>query len=315
MTNNQLQSVEPKALDYVVSPVFKKELTAALPTGANVDRYARGVKTALLFNPDLQKCSTLSIIQAVLTCAQIGLEIDAKQHAYLIPYGGAVQVMPGYKGYLKKIQESAIVKMITSQVVYEGDKFEVFGGTEMRIDHRPNVEAHAQRVDENIIFIYSVIHFKNGALDFEVMSRSEIDKIKASAKTSNVWNKHYGEMGRKTVIRRFAKRLQLPETENILQVDDAHSQGFISNMDTNGELIKETGEGATVPNDPAKNTELMDSIRKHINSKRNKLDEEKFKLYVKGIFNINIADLDKLETDQYTRLLKAIKREYPNAKK
>ena len=314
--NNTLQTRENLPIvDQVISSAFKRELKAALPDGVNIQRYAQGVKTTLLMaNGAFDKCTPMSILKCVLTAAQLDLEVDAKGHAYLIPFGNTCQLIPGFKGYLKKIQENSIVGNIMTQVVYNGDKFEVKAGTSPEIIHNMNVEAHSTRSQDQIIFVYAVLNYKSGLKDFEVMSRSEIEEIRLTAKTQNIWSKYFGEMARKTVVRRFAKRLQLPNTSKILEVDDMHSQGFIANMTKDGDIVTEEKIQVTeiIKDDLDQNKKLDKIFKKYIEDKKHFLTMELFNKYIMGI--TGKEKLKDLNTEERTQVYQAIKKDEPSKK-
>lgn len=205
-----------------------------------IKRYATKVIYAILTDRTasmkLLQCSKESIARSVITSASLGLDIDAKEHAYLIPYWNdkkkifEAQFMPGYKGYIYKAKRSPEVKDIQCHIVYEGDKFIVSQGTDPRLEHVPDVLAPGYGDFEKMIAVYSVVFLRNGMTNFEIMTRDQCLKIrddleKKFGKESGIWRKNPGEMSRKTVTRRHAKRLQLEELQEIAAIDDAVSEG------------------------------------------------------------------------------------------
>ena len=102
----------------VNNQIFFQQLKTALGKGRDAEQYARGALTTIytapeelkekFFNSDLN-----SLCRAILTAAQIGLDIDFKGHAYLVPYWNKdikrfiIQLLPGYKGYIAKARESS----------------------------------------------------------------------------------------------------------------------------------------------------------------------------------------------------------------
>jgi recombination protein RecT len=295
---------------YVVSKQFKGELKKALPKGKNVEKFARGVRTAVLTDPTgkLLQCDPVSIVMAVLTSAQLDLEVDAKGHAYLIPYGSRCQLIPGYKGYLRKIQECGIVDTITTQIVYEGDEFQVEGGTNPGIKHIINTEDATGRDNGMLTYVYAIIRYKSGAVDFEVMSRGECEKIRDGLKfESNVWKNHFSEMARKTVVRRFVKRLQLPTVENILQIDDLHSQGMIANIDE-GQVVAVKNDEVKTPDNEDRNLEIEQILHAWVADKKNKLDNKMIQSYIDGLTGKqNYNDLTTAEAEE---VFAQIKKDY-----
>lgn len=57
-----------------------------------------------------------------------------------------------------------------------------------------------------VVGVYCIAKTASGDVLADVMSRAEIDKIKAAAKTQNVWNSWYEEMAKKAIIKRASKQ-------------------------------------------------------------------------------------------------------------
>lgn len=266
------EKASPSIMSMMDSPVFKKELSHVV---RDIDKYIVSARTyiSLAKNSDkIMECDPRSIARCIITAANFGLSLDGKGHAYLIPFKKTCQFMPGYKGYLYLIQRNGIVKNITTDVVYGDDIFKATRGTDPKIHHEICLDGN--RDDKSIKAVYSVLYYKSGAIDFEIMDRSQIDKIRdqvteKNGNESSIWKYHYGEMARKTVVRRFAKRLQLPEVSDLMELDDLYSQGNIVNIE-NGRISAE------------KNTELIESAKE--------VDEEKNQEMVAFLHEAIIAE-------------------------
>ena len=63
----------------------------------------------------------------------------------------------------------------------------------------------------NMYAVYCIIQFKDGTKKTEVMSKLEVDKIKARSRagSSGPWVSDYNEMAKKTVFKRCSKWVQL----------------------------------------------------------------------------------------------------------
>jgi recombination protein RecT len=121
--------------------------------------------------------------------------------------------MPMVNGILKKIRQSGEISSIRAHVVYEGDEFDFELGDDESIFHKPNLAEQGQP-----IAAYAIAKFKDGDIQREVMSFTEIEKIRAKATGIGkaCWASSWGEMAKKTVIRRLSKRLP---TSNDLGAD------------------------------------------------------------------------------------------------
>jgi hypothetical protein len=76
--------------------------------------------------------------------------------------------------------------------------------------------------DNNITDFWALYQLPDGRTEFEVMSRKAVERIRDKAKYKNpVWGQHFGEMGRKTVLRRLLKVAPLsPEVQRVLARDE-----------------------------------------------------------------------------------------------
>lgn len=188
----------------------------------------RLVTTEIRRNPKLAKCNPWSIVGAVVQCAQLGLEPGSGLgHAYLVPYGDECTLIPGYKGLVDLARRGDKITKVNAHLVYKGDDFKrgIRGGEEF-LDWIPKDDPDLLK-DENITYVIALAVFVNGATQNTVMRRAEVDKIRDGLRyNSDVWKGHYGEMVKKTGIRRLAKLLpQSPEFTRLLELEDAAADG------------------------------------------------------------------------------------------
>ncbi len=105
---------------------MKPQLQAALPKHITPERLVRVALSAIQNTPKLLECDRNSLFRAVLTSAQLGLEPDGiLGQAYLIPFAGKVQFIPGYKGLIDLARRSGEVLNIIAKEVYKNDEFTV----------------------------------------------------------------------------------------------------------------------------------------------------------------------------------------------
>jgi recombination protein RecT len=163
-------------------------------------------------NEWLRRCTPESIYGSLILSAQIGLEPSGiKGEAYLVPFKGKCTLIPGWRGLVKLALRSKAVKSIVSYVVYEADEFSVWLGSEPRVEHRPCLDGNRGEIR----CAYAVAHLTNGAIDVEVMTVDELQKIKDNAAKSRggkpgpAYEDWEDQMFRKAPIRRLCKRLPL----------------------------------------------------------------------------------------------------------
>jgi len=218
MSNKPAKQKDIKAL--LSDERVRAQIQAALPKHMTADRMARVGLTALLKTPKLAQCSPESFMKAMMDCSSMGIEPDGRR-AHLIPYGNDVQLIVDYKGLVELVRRSGMVKSIMAQVVYSSDEFEYTLGLSPDIVHRPAVGDRGEP-----IAAYAVAQLDDGAVQFEVMSVSEIEDIRKRSKAgkSGPWVTDWPEMAKKTVFRRLTKWLPLSyEVAEAISRDDEHT--------------------------------------------------------------------------------------------
>lgn len=202
ITRQEMQAVETKMLPLIDKQTLEREISFAIQQHNS--------------NSGLQKCTQESFMKAVYNIATTGLSLNpVMKLAYLIPRyvnGGMQAVLePSYQGLIKLLTDSGAVKSINARIAYEGDDFDVDYGTEARINHKPKFKTRTPFV------VYAVAVLPNGVQQFEVMTMDEINEIRDRSESykayvaekvkSCIWVDHYGEMAKKTVIKRLFKYL------------------------------------------------------------------------------------------------------------
>lgn len=183
------------------------EFRAALPAHISVDKFTRVAMTAVNNNPDLQNADRRSLFGAIVKLAQDGLLPDGREAA-VVMFGGKAQAMPMIAGVLKKIRQSGDVAKVSAHVVHENDHFVWKLGFDETVEHEPPA---LDQPRGKAIGAYAVAVLKDGSQLLEVMSLEEIEKVRnvSRAKNSGPWVQWWGEMARKTVMRRLSKRLPM----------------------------------------------------------------------------------------------------------
>jgi recombination protein RecT len=151
------------------------EIARALPMGDAV-RYVRMVQSELSKNKDLRESTPRSLMGAVLTAAQLGLEFGPMQQAYLIPRKnkGVMEatIQIGYRGWESLANRTGEIQSISPRTVFAGDFFEYEYGLDDKLVHRP--VADDKRGDP--VAYYCVVRKTNGGRAFVVMTRGDVEK-------------------------------------------------------------------------------------------------------------------------------------------
>lgn len=252
---NKIQKATQAQKDAMVSAEDKKpttmkgylkmmepEIAKALPSVMTPERFTRIAMSALSSNRDLANSTPSSFLAALMTSAQLGLEVNTPLgHAYLIPFknykkGGIIetQFQLGYRGLIDLAYRSGDIAIIQAHTVYENDEFTYEFGLEPVLRHVPAKSDRGKPV-----YFYAMFKLKDGGFGFEVMSyddaREHGKKYSKSFK-NGPWQTNFEEMAKKTVLKQalkyaplksdFVKQLVSDESvKNDIGVDMSDMQG------------------------------------------------------------------------------------------
>jgi recombination protein RecT len=219
MENNKLEQVKEKPLtvkDRIQSADFSSQIAKVLPKHLTPDRFARLCLSAVTRNPKLLDCTQASVLKCMMDLSQLGIEPDGRR-AHLIPYGNTCTLIIDYKGIVELVRRSGDVSSIHADVVCENDVFTYQKGkiVEHTIDFKKDRGA--------IYAVYVEITMKDGSVQCGVMSKQEVEAIRARSKSgkSGPWVTDWPEMAKKTVFKRESKWLTLsPEIRDAIDLDN-----------------------------------------------------------------------------------------------
>lgn len=220
---------------------MEPQLAVGIYKGLSTARMIDIVCAAASRQPDLAKCTPLSIYRALKQAAQLGLEpMTVQRHAYLVPFKNnrktdkgwqttvEAQLIVGYQGLCELALRHERVKAVRAAVVYEGERCEI-------TLEPPSVRHEwkwdgADREERKILGAYAIAELSTGSIALDVMTKSEIDGIRARSKANGLkpnddgkapavpWNTDYAAMARKTVIRRLLQRGSVPMSSDLSMV-------------------------------------------------------------------------------------------------
>jgi recombination protein RecT len=153
-------------------------------------------------NPELLKCDPVSVATAMVRVCGWRLEIGTTAH--LVPFGRECTAIPDYKGLIELMIRTGHVRDVYAAAVHAKDHFRLALGTDPKLEHEP---APGDR--GAVLGYYAVAKLRHGYSTFEYMTDEEVERIRAAARSGNspAWKGHRTEMGKKTVVRRLAKRI------------------------------------------------------------------------------------------------------------
>ena len=236
MTEEKALTVRQKqtaTIERLVSDRASK-LLEVMPKGMDSDRFVRTTLIAISRDENLLNCTPESLVTAIFEAAECGIEpTGSLGRGYLVPIKDhgvpKAEFWIGYPGLIELAMRSERVSKVWSRPVFKGDDFEVTYGTRDEIIHHPQLGAEVKAGD--LTHVYACVQFKDGAVDFEVLTKEQCDLVRARARgaggAQSPWNTDYIEQCRKTAIRKLGKRMPLTaEAARAIQRDEEREFGF-----------------------------------------------------------------------------------------
>lgn len=250
--NQALQTIN----NTIKSPAIMNRLAMALgyadaqsdPKGhAEARKYAASVlaevERSYGSKNDLTKCQPESVAQSMIDAAKFRLEIDGRQYAHLISYGGKATFQIGYRGFIAKIAEFYKDVDYTDGAIYEGDEFSI---SEKDGFAQYTLERKDPFADESkLVGVFVSISYTKGGRQFQkvaTMNKVEIQKVRNCAKQKFIWDAWYVEKALVACIKRASKKQFQTVTglQEMIRYDN--DKNFIL---TDGEFVKKEQDSIT----------------------------------------------------------------------
>jgi recombination protein RecT len=189
-------------------------------------------------NPNIARCTPQSKFKSMMEAVNLNLMPNtADQFCALVPYGSELQLQPMYKGGMELAYRSGQVRTIKAENVFAEDEFD-YDDAMNTIKHKKALDIDRTDV-QKIKAVYAVAHLKDGEVMFEVVSPSEIRKIKDKAVKATggktPWAEWEERMYRKTAMKRLLAILPKSATDNrlsqFIKIDDAREAGKPTDID------------------------------------------------------------------------------------
>lgn len=185
-----------------------------------------------------------SVVNAVTNIAAIGISLNpAKRQAYLVPRDGKICLDISYMGLMDLAMATGSIRWAQAELVYQNDSFALNG-----FDKPPAHQYNPFSKDRGaIVGVYVVVKTADGDYLTTCMSRDEIDSIMNRSQSvksgkSSPWKTDYGEMAKKTVVKRAYK--YWPKTDRLdkaihhLNTDSGEGLASMSEQPRGGELAE-----------------------------------------------------------------------------
>lgn len=185
-----------------------------------------------------------SVVNAVTNIGAIGISLNpAKRQAYLVPRDGKICLDISYMGLMDLAMATGSIRWAQAEIVYAADSFALNG-----FDKPPTHGYNPFAKDRGeILGVYVVVKTADGDYLTTCMSRDEIDAIMNRSQSvksgkSSPWKTDYGEMAKKTVVKRAYK--YWPKTDRLdkaihhLNTDSGEGLAVLATQQPTGELAE-----------------------------------------------------------------------------
>lgn len=156
-----------------------------------------------------------SVVNAVTNIAAIGISLNpAKRQAYLVPRDGRICLDISYMGLMDLAMSTGSILWAQAELVYAQDQFALNG-----FDKPPTHTYKPFAKDRGeIVGVYVVVKTADGDYLTTCMSKDDIGSIMKRSQSfksgkSSPWTTDYGEMAKKTVVKRAYK--YWPKTDRL----------------------------------------------------------------------------------------------------
>lgn len=196
---------------YAIEPQFNSVLTDKSIVFAREAAFAIQVLEINEYALSVAMKNRQSVVNAVTNVAAIGISLNpAKKQAYLVPRDGKICLDISYMGLIDLAVQDGAVKWAKAELVYSADSFSITGaGTAPVHTYNPFSKERGE-----IVGVYCVAKTQDGDYLTETMSVDEVNSIRDRSSAWKAWIEKkkkcpwvtdYGEMARKTVVKRASK--------------------------------------------------------------------------------------------------------------
>ena len=189
-------------------------ISEALPSGfpGGVERFERAVYNAINTGPDsLMDCDPATILGAAMSAAQLGLTPGMLGECWILPRRGKAVFQIGSAGYHVLAHRAGW--RVGWSVVFEGDEFEFSKGTNPSFVHVPKLRDEGETVTP-VLWYVEARDRAGDLIRWEVYDRRWVAERRSAStadttRADSPWVKWFAEMGLKTCVADFSRRLPL----------------------------------------------------------------------------------------------------------
>ena len=204
-----------------------------------------------------------SLRNAIINVAAIGLTLNpAAQYAALVPRDGAVCLDVMYRGFIRLATDAGAIQWAQAELVYSTDEFK-YRGKLLPPEHGADPFSAERGA---VVGVYCVAKTATGDFLTEVMRADEVNEVRDCSeywkkKKAGPWATQWGEMAKKTVIKRGRKTW--PESRDQTQAERLQHAVEISNNTDGFEAIENKPPSITPHDDTITMEERKAAVLKY----------------------------------------------------
>lgn len=246
---------------------MEDQFALALPSGVTPQQLTRDIMTVCSQTPALLTTQRDTLLGAVMTCAQLALRPGVLGQAYVLPFKGRAQFVPGYKGLAQLAHRSGQVAGIDMEIVRRRDKFRVIKGSNARIVHEPGWGRPDDPAELEPVAYYSIVRTIGGGAFTYVMETWEVEahrdkfalqRDKQTGQIKGPWVQNFDAMALKTTLKYALRPAPMSlELQQAIALDgrirhDADPRADLS------QVAAESVDPADIADDVVHDAELVD---------------------------------------------------------
>lgn len=246
---------------------MEDQFALALPSGVTPQQLTRDVMTVVQQTPALLNVRRDTLLGAVMTCAQLALRPGVLGQAYVLPFKGRAQFVPGYKGLAQLAHRSGQVAGIDMEVVRRRDKFRVIKGSEARIVHEPGWGRPDDPADLEPVAYYSIVRTIGGGAFTYVMETWEVEahrdrfalqRDRETGQIKGPWVENFDAMALKTTLKYALRPAPMSlELQQAIALDGRIRHDADPGRDLS-QVAAESTDPETIADDVAVDAEIID---------------------------------------------------------
>ena len=220
--------------EYVTNELVPQHAESLMVFGITPKKFAAAVCECFLKNPAIHKCEQKSLIAALRVSCMWGLPPDGRLAA-VVPYknkqGHSIATfLPMKDGLLKMIMRAFPKAHIESGLINACDEYTWSGGDDAAFSVQKRIPTTKEQ--KKIIAAWCRMRLEDGRTYLEVMDAMDLENAKSASKAKtgdSPWNKWYGSMCEKSVIKKLMNRLvYMIEAD---EIRDAYTQSLEQDSD------------------------------------------------------------------------------------